>query len=80
MAADGHDRGGGGPVGACRYRPRVDYGCGNELTLDLKKVAGLPTRLYCVSMGEFDTPAAQPDLHQLLLTYLSDAVRGSCSI
>lgn len=67
---------------ACaEYRTRVDYGSDNELTLDLKKVAGLiaaglPTRLYYVSMGGFDTHAAQPDAHQLLLTYLTDAVRG----
>lgn len=68
--------------GACaEYRTRVDYGSDNELTLDLKKVtgmiaAGLPTRVYYVSMGGYDTHAAQPDLHQLLLTYLADAVRG----
>ena len=68
--------------GACaEYRTRVDYGSDNDVTLDLKKVAGmiaagLPTRIYYVSMGGFDTHAAQPDLHQTLLTYLSDAVRG----
>ena len=68
--------------GACaEYRTRVDYGSDNGLTLDLKKVAGmiaagLPTRVYYLSMGGFDTHAAQPDSHQLLLTYLCDAVRG----
>ncbi len=67
---------------ACaEYRTRVDYGSDNDVTLDLKKVAGMiaagmPTRIYYVSMGGFDTHAAQPNLHQLLLTYLSDAVRG----
>jgi uncharacterized protein (DUF1501 family) len=67
---------------ACaEYRTRVDYGSDNDVTLDLKKVAamiaaGLPTRIYYLSMGGFDTHAAQPDLQQLLLTYLSDALRG----
>ncbi len=67
---------------ACaEYRTLVDYGSDNDLTLDLKKVtamiaAGLPTRIYYLSMGGFDTHAAQPGLHQLLLMYLSDALRG----
>ena len=67
---------------ACReYHTWVDYGGDHELSLDLKKVAamiaaGLPTRLFYLSMGGFDTHAAQPDLHQLLLIYLSDALRG----
>ena len=67
---------------ACaEYRSLVDYGSDNNLTLDLKKVAaminaGLPTRIYYLSMGGFDTHAAQSDLHQLLLVYLSDALRG----
>lgn len=67
---------------ACaEYRSLVDYGSDNNLTLDLKKVsamiaADLPTRIYYLSMGGFDTHAAQADLHQLLLVYLSDALRG----
>ena len=67
---------------ACaEYRTRVDYGSDNDVTLDLKKVAAmidakLPTRIYYLSMGGFDTHAAQPDLHQTLLIYLSDALRG----
>ncbi len=63
------------------YRTRVDYGSDNDVTLDLKKVAAminakLPTRLYYLSMGGFDTHAAQPELQQTLLMYLSDALRG----
>ncbi len=67
---------------ACaEYRTRVDYGSDNDVTLDLKKVAamiaaGLPTRIYYLSMGGYDTHAAQANLQQLLLTYLSDALRG----
>ncbi len=67
---------------ACtEYRTRVDYGSDNDVTLDLKKVAAmidakLPTRIYYLSMGGFDTHAAQPDLQQLLLLYLADALRG----
>ncbi len=67
---------------AClEYRTRVDYGIDNDLTLDLKKVAALihadlPTRIYYVSLGGFDTHAAQPEMHQLLLIYVADALRG----
>jgi hypothetical protein len=67
---------------ACsEYKTLVDYGSDNDLTLDLKKVAamiaaGLPTRLYYVSQGGYDHHAAQADLHNLLLVYLSDALRG----
>jgi uncharacterized protein (DUF1501 family) len=67
---------------ACaEYRTLVDYGSDNDLTLDLRKVAGmikagLPTRIYYVSMGGFDTHAAQAPAQRLLLIYLSDALRG----
>jgi uncharacterized protein (DUF1501 family) len=67
---------------ACaEYRTLVDYGSDNDLTLDLKKVAGmikagLPTRIYYASMGGYDTHAAQAPAQQLLLIYLSDALRG----
>jgi uncharacterized protein (DUF1501 family) len=67
---------------ACaEYRTLVDYGSDNDLTLDLKKVsamiaAGLPTRIYYVSQGGYDTHAAQAEQQQLLLMYLSDALRG----
>jgi uncharacterized protein (DUF1501 family) len=67
---------------ACaEYRTQVDYGSSNDVTLDLKKVtamiaAGLPTRIYYLSTGGFDTHAAQANSQQLLLTYLSDALRG----
>jgi uncharacterized protein (DUF1501 family) len=67
---------------ACaEYRTLIDYGSDNDLTLDLKKViaminADLPTRIYYVSQGGYDTHAAQAGSQQLLLTYLSDAVNG----
>ena len=67
---------------ACReYRTLVDYGGTNDLSGDLKKVsamiaADLPTRIYYVSLGGFDTHAAQAGSHNLLLMYLSDALRG----
>lgn len=67
---------------ACaEYRTTVDYGSDNDLTLDLKKVAAmiaadLPTRIYYVGMGGYDTHAAQAGSHQILLIYLADAIRG----
>jgi uncharacterized protein (DUF1501 family) len=67
---------------ACaEYRTLVDYGSDNDLTLDLKKVAaminaGLPTRIYYVNQGGYDTHAAQANAQQLLLIYLSDAIYG----
>ena len=66
---------------ACEeYRTLIDYG-GGDLQGDLKKVAAmiaadLPTRIYYVSLGGFDTHAAQAGAHQLLMVYLSDALRG----
>lgn len=67
---------------ACaEYKTLVDYGSDNEITLDLKRLAamiaaGLPTRIYYVSMGGYDTHAAQAALHNLNLIYLSDALAG----
>jgi len=67
---------------ACaEYKTLVDYGSNNDLTSDLKKVsamiaADLPTRIYYVSMGGFDTHAAQAGAHQTLMIYMSDAIRG----
>jgi uncharacterized protein (DUF1501 family) len=67
---------------ACaEYRTLVDYGSSNDLTLDLKRVAGmiaagLPTRIFYLSLGGFDTHAAQANSQQLLLIYLSDALAG----
>ncbi len=67
---------------ACaEYRTLVDYGSDNDLTLDLKKVsgmikAGLPTRIFYVSQGGYDTHAAQAGSQQTLLIYLADALRG----
>jgi uncharacterized protein (DUF1501 family) len=63
-----------------RYKTPVDYGI---VPVDLPKVAsliaaGLPTRLYYTAYrhNAFDTHVQQPDLHQRLLTYVSDAVAG----
>ena len=67
---------------ACaEYRTMVDYGSDNDLTLDLKKVtgmikAGLPTRIFYVSQGGYDTHAAQAGSQQTLLIYFADALRG----
>ena len=61
-----------------KYKSPVDYGIN---PLDLPKVAalidaGMPTRLYYVAYrnNAFDTHVFQGDLHQRLLTYMSDAV------
>ncbi len=63
-----------------RYKTPVDYGI---VPVDLPKIAsliaaGMPTRLYYTSYrhNAFDTHVQQPDLHQRLLTYVSDAVGG----
>lgn len=62
------------------YRTPVDYGI---VPVDLTKIAalisaGIPTGLYYTSYrhNAFDTHVQQPDLHQRLLTYVSDAVAG----
>ncbi len=62
------------------YKTPVDYGIA---PLDLPKVAslisaGMQTRLYYTSFrhNAFDTHVQQPNLHQRLLTYASDAVAG----
>lgn len=63
-----------------RYKTPVDYGI---VSVDLPKVAalidaGLPTRLFYVTYrnNSFDTHVHQADMHQRLLTYVSDAVYG----
>ncbi|HKQ22916.1 MAG TPA: DUF1501 domain-containing protein [Burkholderiales bacterium] len=63
-----------------KYKTPVDYGIAS---VDLTKIAsliaaGMPTRLYYTSYrhNAFDTHVQQPDLHQRLLTYVSDAVAG----
>lgn len=63
-----------------QYRTPVDYGI---VPVDLPKIAslisaGMPTRLYYTSYrhNAFDTHVQQSDLHQRLLTYVSDAVAG----
>lgn len=67
---------------ACaEYRTLVDYGSDNDLTLDLRKVsgmikAGLPTRIFYLSQGGYDTHAAQAGSQQTLLIYFADALRG----
>lgn len=62
------------------YESPVDYGVA---PLDLPKIAalisaGMQTRLYYTSFrhNAFDTHVQQPNLHQRLLTYASDAVAG----
>ena len=62
------------------YETPVDYGI---ISLDLDKIAalinaGMETRLYYTSFrhNAFDTHVQQPNLHQRLLTYFSDAVSG----
>ena len=62
------------------YKTPVDYGIAS---LDLDKIAALvnanmSTRLYYTSFrhNAFDTHVQQPNLHQRLLTYFSDAVSG----
>lgn len=62
------------------YKTPVDYGI---YPVHLTKVAslihaGFPTRLYYVAYryNAFDTHVQQADLHQRLLTYVSDAVAG----
>ena len=62
------------------YKTPVDYGI---VPVQLPKVAsliaaGMPTRLYYTSYrhNAFDTHVQQSDLHQRLLTYVSDAVAG----
>jgi len=62
------------------YKSPVDYGVA---PLDLPKIAalissGMQSRLYYTSFrhNAFDTHVQQPNLHQRLLTYASDAVAG----
>ncbi|MEX2481705.1 MAG: DUF1501 domain-containing protein [Gammaproteobacteria bacterium] len=62
------------------YQSPIDYGL---VPAQLDKVAacidaGLPTRLYYLAFrnNAFDTHVQQADLHQRLLTYVSDAVHG----
>ncbi len=62
------------------YKTPVDYGI---VPVQLPKIAsliaaGMPTRLYYTAYrhNSFDTHVQQSDLHQRLLTYVSDAVAG----
>jgi uncharacterized protein (DUF1501 family) len=63
-----------------KYKTPVDYGI---VPVQLPKIAsliaaGMPTRLYYTSYrhNAFDTHVQQSDLHERLLTYVSDAVAG----
>ena len=62
------------------YRPSVEYPArNNRLASDLRSVgamiaAGLPTRVYYVSIGGFDTHANQRVRHDNLMTTYSSAV------
>jgi len=60
------------------YRPRVDFPR-NPLANDLRTVAamidaGLPTRVYYVALGGFDTHANQRGRHDNLMRQLSNAL------
>ncbi len=62
------------------YKTPIDYGI---IPVDLPKVASmiaadLPTRMYYTSYrhNAFDTHVQQSEVHQRLLTYVSDAVSG----
>ena len=62
------------------YKTPVDYGI---ISVDLPKVAAmiaadLPTRLYYTSYrhNAFDTHVQQSEVHQRMLTYVSDALSG----
>ncbi len=61
------------------YRPSADYPAGNRLAADLRAVAGLiagklPTRVYYVSLGGFDTHANQRGTHDNLMRVVSTGV------
>ena len=63
-----------------KYKTPIDYGL---VSVDLPKVASLiaadlPTRLYYTAYrhNAFDTHVQQGEVHQRLLTYVSDAVSG----
>ena len=62
------------------YKTPIDYGI---LSMDLPKVAamihaGLPSRIYHTAYrhNAFDTHVHQGELHQRLLTYVSDGIAG----
>lgn len=66
-----------------QYRSPVDYGAGAGVGQGLRKVAALieaemPTRVFYVSYAgnAFDTHVHQADLHERLLMYSADALRG----
>jgi uncharacterized protein (DUF1501 family) len=66
-----------------KYSSPVDYGVLAALGGDLRQVSalidsGMPTRVYYVTYrgNSFDTHVHQADLHERLLMYTSDAVRG----
>jgi uncharacterized protein (DUF1501 family) len=66
-------------LAAGRARNMVEYPSANPLARSLAVVArliagGLPTPVYVVSLGGFDTHAGQQVLHPPLLAQLSDAI------
>jgi uncharacterized protein (DUF1501 family) len=66
-------------VAAREYRESAEYPRGNRLAEDLRLVAamiagGLPTRVFYVSLGGFDTHANQKNRHDQLMRTLSTAV------
>ena len=61
------------------FRPHVDFPRGNPLARDLLNVSamiesGLPTRVYYVSLGGFDTHANQRNRHNQLMRNVSGAL------
>jgi len=73
--------GGASNAPGARMRAAAGGRRGGQLTQQLAMVrrmiaAGLPTRVYYVSMGGFDTHAQQPGRHTQLLRQLGDALAG----
>jgi uncharacterized protein (DUF1501 family) len=66
---------------AAKVQNKAKYPNGNRLAIDLKLVAqmiasGLPTRVYYVTLGGFDTHSNQPFRHQQLLSTLTSALNA----
>jgi uncharacterized protein (DUF1501 family) len=66
---------------AAKVQNQAKYPNGNRLAADLKLVAqmiasGLPTRVYYVTLGGFDTHSNQPFRHQNLLSTLTSALNA----
>jgi uncharacterized protein (DUF1501 family) len=71
----GHSPGGTQPAGARRATSRSRLAAQLDLVASLVE-AGAPTRAYSVSIGGFDTHAAERETQQRLLTELDQAISG----